>query len=42
MIGEAGSGRTGIKIWPEMGFNSVTDAAPQESYHYLVQRLGRL
>src|SRR6516162_11490046 len=36
MIDEAGSDRTGIKISPEMGFNSVTDAAPQETYRYLV------
>lgn len=42
MIDEAGSDRTGIKISPEMGFNSVTDAAPQETYQYLVQRLGML
>lgn len=39
MIDEAGSDRTGIKISPEMGFNSVIDAAPQETYQYLVQRL---
>jgi N-ethylmaleimide reductase len=42
MIGEAGSDRVGIKIAPEMGFNSVSDAAPQETYQYLVQRLGML
>ena len=42
MIDEAGSDRTGIKISPEMGFNSVTDAAPQETYRYLVQRLSML
>jgi N-ethylmaleimide reductase len=42
MIDEAGSDRTGIKIAPEMGFNSVTDSAPQETYQYLVQRLGTL
>jgi N-ethylmaleimide reductase len=29
---QAGSDRIGIKISPEMGFNSVTDAAPQETY----------
>src|SRR5579859_3616764 len=42
MIGEAESDRIGIKIAPEMGFNSVTDAAPPETYQYLVQRLGML
>jgi N-ethylmaleimide reductase len=42
MIEEAGSDRVGIKIAPEMGFNSVTDAAPQETYQYLVQRIGTL
>ena len=42
MIGEAGSDRVGIKISPEMGFNSVTDAAPQETYQYLVQRISTL
>ncbi|HEX7909032.1 MAG TPA: alkene reductase [Paraburkholderia sp.] len=42
MINEAGSDRVGIKISPEMGFNSVTDAAPQKTYRYLVQRVGML
>jgi N-ethylmaleimide reductase len=42
MIAEAGSDRVGIKIAPEMGFNSVSDAAPQETYQYLVQRLSLL
>jgi N-ethylmaleimide reductase len=42
MIDEAGSDRTGIKIAPEMGFNSVTDAAPQETYQFLVQRLSTM
>ncbi|MCR4471574.1 MULTISPECIES: alkene reductase [unclassified Burkholderia] len=42
MIDEAGSDRVGIKISPEMGFNSVTDAAPQETYKYLVERVGML
>ena len=42
MIDEAGSDRIGIKIAPEMGFNSVTDAAPPETYEYLVRRLGML
>ena len=42
MIDEAGSDRVGIKISPEMGFNSVTDAAPQQTYQYLVQQLDKL
>ena len=39
MTQEAGSDRVGIKIAPEMGFNDVTDATPQETYRYLVQQL---
>jgi len=42
MIDEAGRDRVGIKIAPEMNFNSVSDATPQETYKYLVQRLGAL
>jgi N-ethylmaleimide reductase len=42
MIDEAGSDRVGIKIAPEMGFNSVSDAAPQETYRYLVPQLSTL
>ncbi|MGF6776650.1 alkene reductase [Paraburkholderia sp. GAS334] len=42
MADEAGSDRVGIKIAPEMGFNSVSDASPQETYQYLVQRLAVL
>jgi N-ethylmaleimide reductase len=42
MIDEAGSDRVGIKIAPEMGFNGVTDAAPQQTYQYLVQRLSQM
>jgi N-ethylmaleimide reductase len=42
LVEEAGSDRVGIKIAPEMGFNSVSDAAPQETYQYLVQRIGQL
>jgi N-ethylmaleimide reductase len=42
MIDEAGSDRIGIKIAPEMGFNSVADAAPPETYEYLVRRLGMM
>lgn len=42
MIGEAGRDRVGIKIAPEMNFNSVSDANPRETYQYLLQRLGEL
>jgi len=39
MAAEAGADRVGIKISPEMNFNSITDAAPQETYAYLVDQL---
>ncbi|WP_413894011.1 alkene reductase [Candidatus Skiveiella danica] len=39
MVAEAGADRVGIKISPEMNFNSITDAAPQETYTYLVEQL---
>jgi N-ethylmaleimide reductase len=39
MTAEAGAGRVGIKISPEMNYNSITDAAPQETYAYLVEQL---
>ncbi|QQX82996.1 alkene reductase [Cupriavidus necator] len=39
MVAEAGADRVGIKISPEMNFNSITDAAPQETYTYLVEKL---
>lgn len=39
MTEEAGGDRVGIKIAPEMGFNSVSDASPQETFQYLVQRI---
>lgn len=42
MIDEAGNDRVGIKIAPEMGFNSVSDATPQETYQYLVQQMSKL
>lgn len=42
MSDEAGRDRVGIKIAPEMNFNSISDAAPRETYKYLVQRLGAL
>lgn len=39
MVAEAGGDRVGIKISPEMGFNDVVDANPQETYTYLVEQL---
>ena len=42
MTAEAGSDRVGIKISPEMGFNDISDASPQETYRYLVEQLAPL
>ena len=42
MVAEAGGDRVGIKIAPEMGFNDVSDAAPQETYRHLVEQLAPL
>lgn len=42
MADEAGSDRVGIKISPEMGFNDIVDAAPQETYTFLVEQLNKL
>lgn len=42
MIEEAGSDRVGIKISPEMNFNDISDANPQETYTYLVDQLAPL
>lgn len=39
MAAEAGADRVGIKISPEMNYNSITDAAPQETYAYLIDQL---
>lgn len=39
MVAEAGGDRVGIKISPEMNFNDISDAAPQETYTYLVEHL---
>jgi N-ethylmaleimide reductase len=39
MVAEAGADRVGIKISPEMNYNSISDAAPQETYTYLVDQL---
>lgn len=42
MIAEAGADRVGIKISPEMNFNDISDANPQETYTYLVGQLAPL
>jgi N-ethylmaleimide reductase len=42
MVDEAGSDRVGIKISPEMNFNDIVDANPQETYGYLVDQLNTL
>ena len=39
MADEVGSDRVGIKISPEMNFNDIVDANPQETYTYLVEQL---
>jgi len=39
MTAEAGGDRVGIKLSPEMGFNDIVDATPQETYGYLVDQL---
>lgn len=39
MVSEAGADRVGIKISPEMNYNSITDANPAETYTYLVDQL---
>lgn len=42
MVAEAGADRVGVKISPEMNYNSITDAAPQQTYTYLVEKLREL
>ncbi|MDN7592391.1 alkene reductase [Burkholderia seminalis] len=42
MAAEAGGERVGIKISPEMNFNDIFDATPQETYTYLVDQLSSL
>lgn len=37
IVAEAGGDRVGIKISPEMNFNDIVDANPQETYTYLVK-----
>ena len=39
MAEEVGGDRVGIKISPEMNFNDIVDAHPQETYTYLVKQL---
>jgi N-ethylmaleimide reductase len=39
MVAEAGGDRVGIKISPEMNYNDISDAAPQETYTHLVEQL---
>jgi N-ethylmaleimide reductase len=41
MVAEAGGDRVGIKISPEMNYNSISDADPQATYTYLVKNLAR-
>lgn len=42
MVAEAGGDRVGVKISPEMNFNDIVDATPQETYTYLVEQLREL
>lgn len=39
MIAEAGEGRIGVKLSPEMNFNDIHDDTPAETYSYLVDHL---
>lgn len=39
MADEAGADRVGIKISPEMNYNSISDDDPQQTYGYLVDQL---
>lgn len=39
MVLEVGGDRVGIKISPEMNFNDIVDANPQETYTYLIEQL---
>lgn len=39
MIAEAGPGRVGLKLAPEMNFNGIRDDTPAETYTYLVDHL---
>lgn len=39
MVAEAGADRVGIKISPEMNYNSISDADPAATYRYLVETI---
>lgn len=39
MISEAGPGRVGLKLSPEMNFNDIKDDTPVETFSYLVKKL---
>ncbi|MGY4818282.1 alkene reductase [Pseudomonas chlororaphis subsp. piscium] len=39
LTAEIGGDRVGLKISPEMNFNDITDANPQQTYRYLVEQL---
>lgn len=39
MIAEAGPGRIGLKLSPEMNLNDISDETPAETYTYLVDQL---
>lgn len=41
MTQEIGADRVGIKISPEMHYNSIVDDTPQQTYTYLVEQLNR-
>lgn len=42
MVAEAGGARVGMKISPEMNFNDIRDAKPQETYTTLVDAIAGL
>jgi N-ethylmaleimide reductase len=42
MVAEAGAGRVGLKIAPEMGYNDIVDATPQDTYGHLVEQIAPL
>ncbi|WP_460419153.1 alkene reductase [Pseudomonas sp. microsymbiont 2] len=42
MVSEVGGDRVGIKISPEMNFNDIVDANPQDTYTHLVAQLREL
>ena len=39
MIDEAGPGRVGLKLSPEMNYNDIHDDTPEETYTYVVDQL---